>query len=127
MRAGPATTKLARSVHHLVHHVADTRATVVVCAYGADDVRTAAGVYPAVQSLILAARSLGLGTTLTSRHRLAMAETREVLGIPDEANVYAVVPVGYPLGRWGEAPRAPVREVAYRERWGEPFIVEEPA
>lgn len=123
-RADPATAKLTRSVDHLVHHLADAPVLIVACAYGADDVRTAAGVYPAVQNLMLAARSIGLGTTLTSRHRLAMAETRAVLGIPDDASVYAVIPVGYPLGRWGEAPRRPVREVAYRDRWGTPFVAD---
>ena len=120
----PSAAKLARSVDHLVHHLADAPVIIVACAYGADDVRTAAGVYPAVQNLMLAARSLGLGTTLTSRHRLAMAETRAVLGIPDDASIYAVIPVGHPLGRWGEAPRQPVREVAFRDRWGAPFVVD---
>lgn len=118
----PTSAKLARSVDHLVHHLADAPVLIVACAYGAEDVRTAAGVYPAVQNLMLAARSLGLGTTLTTRHRQAMAETRAVLGIPDDVNIYAVIPVGYPLGRWGEAPRQPVREVAHRDRWGAPFI-----
>lgn len=117
----PSTAKLARSVDHLVHHLAEAPVIIVACAFGADDVRTAAGVYPAVQNLMLAARSIGLGTTLTSRHRLAMAETRAVLGIPDDASIYAVIPVGYPLGRWGEAPRLPVGEVAFRDRWGTPF------
>lgn len=119
-----STAKLARSVDHLVHHLAEAPVIIVACAYGADDVRTAAGVYPAVQNLMLAARSLGLGTTLTSRHRLAMAETRAVLGIPDDTSIYAVIPLGYPLGRWGEAPRGPVREVAYRDRWGAPFVAD---
>lgn len=120
----PSTAKLARSVDHLVRHLADAPVLMVACAYGADDVRTAAGVYPAVQNLMLAARSLGLGTTLTTRHRLAMAETRAVLGIPDEVKIYAVIPLGYPLGRFGEAPRQPVREVAHRDRWGAPFATD---
>ena len=121
----PSAKKLSRSVDHLVHHLADAPVLIVACAYGADDVRTAAGVYPAVQNLMLAARSLGLGTTLTNRHRLATAETREALGIPDDVTIHAVIPVGYPLGRWGEAPRRPVREVAHRDRWGTPFIAGE--
>lgn len=125
--ADPSAAKLAKSVDHLVHHLADAPVIIVACAYGADDVRTAAGVYPAVQNLMLAARSLGLGTTLTSRHRLAMPETRAVLGIPDDASIYAVIPLGYPLGRWGEAPRRPVREVAFRDHWGAPFSPEEPS
>jgi len=117
----PAAAKLARSVDHLVHHLGDAPVLIVACAYGADDVRTAAGVYPAVQNLMLAARSLGLGTTLTSRHRQAMPETRAVLDIPNEVNIYAVIPVGHPLGRWGEAPRQPVRDVSHLDRWGTPF------
>lgn len=117
----PAAEKLARSVDHLVHHLGDAPVLIVACAYGADDVRTAAGVYPAVQNLMLTARSLGLGTTLTSRHRQAMPETRAVLGIPAEVNIYAVIPVGHPLGRWGEAPRRSVREVSHVDRWGAPF------
>ncbi len=121
----PSSAKLARSVDHLVHHLSDAPVLLVACAYGADDVRTAAAVYPAVQNLTLAARSLGLGTTLTLRHRLAMAETRAVLGIPDDVTIFAVIPVGYPLGRWGEAPRQPVREVAHRDRWGRPFIADD--
>ncbi len=120
----PSAAKLARSVDHLVHHLADAPVLVVACAYGDDNVRTAAGVYPAVQNLMLAARSLGLGTTLTTRHRQAMAETRAALGIPDDVNIFAVIPVGYPLGRWGEAPRSPVREVAHRDRWGAPFATD---
>lgn len=121
----PAAVKLARSVDHLVEHLADAPVLIVACAYGPDDVRTAAAVYPAVQNLTLAARSLGLGTTITLRHRLAMKETRSVLGIPDELTIYAVIPVGHPLGRWGEAPRLPLREVAYRDRWGTPFVADD--
>ena len=117
-----AGARLARSVDHLVHHLGEAPVLIVACAYGPDDVRTAAGVYPAVQNLMLAARSLGLGTTLTTRHRLAMAETRAALGIPEDVTIHAVIPVGYPLGRWDEAPRAPVRDVGHRDRWGTPFV-----
>ena len=31
----------------------------------------------------------------------------------------AIVPVGYPLGKWGEAPRRPSSEVTYWDHWGE--------
>ena len=117
----PDSAKLARSVEYLVDHMADAPVIIVVCSYGADDVRTAAGVYPAVQNLMLAARSLGLGTTLTTRHRQAEPETRAVLGIPSDVHIYAVIPMGYPLGRWGEAPRRPLSELAYRGRWGDGF------
>jgi nitroreductase len=117
----PATARLARSVEHRVEPMREAPVIVVALAHGPEDMRTAASIYPAVQNLMLAARALGLGTTLTTRHRGAQDETRAVLGAPPDASVYAVIPLGYPLGRWREAERLPVREVAYRDRWGEPF------
>jgi nitroreductase len=74
-------------------------------------------VYGAVQNLFLAARALGLGTTLTTVHRFREPEVRAVLGIPDDVTTWAMIPVGYPLGRWGEAKRRPVREVTYWDTW----------
>jgi hypothetical protein len=54
----------------------------------------------------------------------------EILGVPtDEQWVMACcVCFGYPTGRWGVAPRQPVHEVSYRNRWGEPvgFTVDQP-
>ena len=54
----------------------------------------------------------------------------EILGVPgDEGwNFNCCVPMGYPTGRWGVAPRRPAHEVSYRNRWGEPvgFEIPEP-
>ena len=47
-------------------------------------------------------------------------EVKEALGIPDEVSTYCLIPIGYPLGRWGEAKRKPVREIAFWDRWGGP-------
>jgi nitroreductase len=74
-----------------------------------------------VQNLMLAARALGIGTTLTAVHRLGFEqEVRDVLGIPADVTTYALIPVGYPLGRWGQPSRLPFEEITYWDRWGEP-------
>ena len=44
--------------------------------------RLDASVYPAVQNFCVAARSLGIGTALTTVIRIHAAETLEVLGVP---------------------------------------------
>ena len=80
--------------------------------------RAEGSVYPAIQNLMLAARARGLGTTLTSLHREDEASLKDALGIPEEVDTFAIIPVGYPLGRWGEAKRSPLREVTFWERWG---------
>jgi nitroreductase len=81
------------------------------------------GIYPAVWSLMLAARAQGVGTTLTTvLHHFAAAEVSELLGVPTQKgwrNVAAIT-CGYPLGRWGVAVRPPLEKVVYANRWGEP-------
>jgi len=81
----------------------------------------AASVYPAVQNVILACRALGLGTCLTTNHFLVEAEVRAIVGLPDDYRVYAMMPIGWPVGRYGPVRRKPLSEVACRDRFGTPF------
>lgn len=87
--------------------------------------RLDASVYPAVQNFCVAARSLGLGTALTTVVRIHAAELLAVLGVPgrDDGSprfeVAALVPVGYPLGQFGVAPRKPAAAVTHWNHWGD--------
>ena len=76
-------------------------------------------IYPAVQNIILACRALGLGTLITTNHILYEADVRSILALPDDVFTFALMPIGYPLGKYGPLARRPVSEVAYAERWGE--------
>ena len=66
---------------------------------------THASVYPAIQNFMLAARSLGLGTAMTTLHRIYEDDVRELMGIPERYEVLALLPLGHPTGKWGVAPR----------------------
>ena len=77
----------------------------------------AASVYPAVQNLLLAARAHGLGANITSWHLMREGEFKEILGIPGNVQTYAVIPVGWPQGRFGPVRRRPAAEVIHRDRW----------
>ncbi len=103
------------SADHLAAHMGEAPAIVMPCSRTADP----ASIYPGCQNLFLAARELGLGTALTTVHRLKEAEVKAVLGIPEEVHTWAMIPVGYPLGRWGEAKRHPVEETTYWDGYGE--------
>ncbi len=103
---------------------------LVVLPYHRND-PTGASIYPAVWSLMLAARRHGVGTTLTTvlgifKHE----EVADLLGVPLDKGWQnaAAIPCGYPLGRWGLAQRGPVHEVVYKERWGEApgWMLDEP-
>jgi nitroreductase len=76
-----------------------------------------ASVYPAVQNLCLAARALGIGTTLTTVIRVRKDEAREVLGLPDHYEIAALVPMGRPKGKFGVARRRPAAKVTTWNGW----------
>ncbi|MGE0851235.1 MAG: nitroreductase family protein [Hyphomicrobiaceae bacterium] len=80
-----------------------------------------ASIYPAVQNIILACRALGLGTTITTNHIRCEDEVKAVLGIPDDVQTFAMMPIGYPLGTFGPVTRRPVVEVACADRWSQPW------
>lgn len=109
-------TQLVRvfgSADHLGEHMGEAPAIIIPASKGGD----AGSVFGALQNLCLAARALGLGTTLTTVHQFAEDEVRAVLDIPADVKTWAMVPVGYPTGRWGEAKRRPVEEVTYWDGW----------
>jgi len=67
-------------------------------------------------------RALGLGATLTTLNLWFFEkETEEALGLPSDVHCYALLPIGYPMGRFGPVRRAPLADVVYKNRWGEPY------
>lgn len=83
---------------------------------------TGASIYPAVWSLMLAARGQGVGTCLTTILGMFKAtETFEVLGVPLDKGwaLAAAVSCGYPTGRWGLAQRRAVQDRVYDNQWGD--------
>ncbi len=113
----PSVARLLASALHLADHMAEAPVLLIPCA-PRGLIRVEGAVYPAIQNLMLAARARGLGTTLTSLHREDEPAVKAALGIPEEVDTFAMIPVGYPLGRWGETQRMPLRDVTYWERWG---------
>ena len=83
----------------------------------ADRIR-GASIYPAVQNVILACRGLGLGTVITTNHIRCEGEVKALLGIPEDVTTYALMPIGWPLDKFGPLTRRPLTEVAHADRWG---------
>ena len=77
-----------------------------------------ASIYPAVQNIILACRALGLATLITTNHLRCEAELKAVLGIPEDVNTFALMPIGWPLDKFGPLTRRPLAEVVHADRWG---------
>ncbi len=80
-----------------------------------------ASIYPAVWNAMLAARSYGIGTCLTTILGIfESAATFEALDVPTDRGwvLNAAVSCGHPTGRWGVAKRTPVERVSFSDRWG---------
>ena len=79
--------------------------------------RSAGSVWPGIQNILLTARSLGLGaapTTLALRDQDAV---REVLNLPETFAALCLIPIGYPLGKFGPVTRRPIDEVMRFDQW----------
>ena len=117
----PAGRMLA-SARHLSEHLGEAPVLVLACIALDPGVKptitTGASIYPAVQNLMLAARALGVGSCLTTIHKHRDAQVKELLGIPADVETAALIPLGYPLGKFGRPPRRPLTEVAHWDGWG---------
>jgi nitroreductase len=112
------------AVAYLTEHFHEAPIWIVACLEdgpGRPTRSSGASVYPAVQNMLLAARALGLGGTLTTRHLQYEKEVEAALGLPAGIHSYAILPIGYPMGRFGPVRRAPLSELVYLDRWGQPY------
>jgi nitroreductase len=71
--------------------------------------------------MLMAARALGLGTTLTTLYLQFEKEAEAALGVPPGAHSYAILPIGYPMGRFGPVRRIALANVVYEDRWGQAY------
>ena len=81
-----------------------------------------ASVYPFVWNILLAARNEGYGGVLTTAAIAEEPRAKELLGIPGEFAIAAVLPLGKPVRQVTKLKRNPVAEIATVERFdGQPL------
>jgi nitroreductase len=124
-----ARMRMARSAAQLAEHMHEVPVLLLVCMMPRTDLPSMAGgrrrssagfyasIFPAVQNILLAARALGLGSVLTTLHLLYEDEIKARFNIPADVEAVALLPIGYPKGKFGPTTRRPVEQVTYWERW----------
>jgi nitroreductase len=75
-------------------------------------------IYPAVQNLLLAARAVNLGAALITLPLWNVFSIRRTLKLPRNVTPCAVIPLGWPIGRYGPTRRKPVHEVVSFDVYG---------
>jgi nitroreductase len=121
---GVTKEKYARQHHaveYLTEHFHEAPVWIVACIRHGDakpDRMSGASIYPAVQNMLLAARALGLGASLTTRHMFYAEESDRALELPPGMLSYAIIPIGYPLGNFGPVGRGNLAEFVSLDRVG---------
>jgi nitroreductase len=114
-----AFARMLGAAEHLAHHFHEAPVWIVPCLSGPRG--SGASVFPAVQNMLLAARALGLGATLTTLYLIHEKEAEAAMGIPEGYHSYAILPVGFPTGKFGPVRRAPLESVIFDDKWGQPW------
>src|SRR5436309_6246623 len=115
-------SRMLDAAQYLADHIHEAPVWIVPCMQGATPTRTSgSSIYPAVQNMLLAARALGLGATLTTLYLSFEKEVETALGLPADVHSYALLPIGYPMGGFGPVRRVPRSEVVYENLWGWPY------
>ena len=120
--------RVMASSGYLFEHLHEVPVLVIPCVEGriddaplADQATAFGSILPAVWSFMLAARSRGLGTSLTTAHLEREAEVAAIVGIPnDEVTQVALVPVAHTVGDdFKPGTRRPLDTVVHWNDWDE--------
>jgi nitroreductase len=117
--------KILDAVQWQADHFEEIPVLVVACLRGMippwPPIATASAygsIFPSVQNLLLAARAAGLGAALITLPLWSKWLARRALGLPWTISPCAVIPLGWPRGRYGPTTRRPVEEVVSLDRYG---------
>jgi nitroreductase len=124
-QTGRVTGRMIDGAMHLAETLNEVPAIIFVCgpvAYPPNapiEQFVWSALYPAAQNLIVAARSLGLGTTFTTFHMLMENELRELLGIPEGIKFGVMIPIGWPQNDFVKVKRKPIASVIHWDKWND--------
>jgi nitroreductase len=112
--------RMARTMQRFVEQFDTVPVLILPCLvrYRAPTPTEGASIYPACQNLLLAARAIGYGGTLTGWHHRVERQLRELLKIPDGVFIAATITIGRPEGSHGPVRRRPLAELVFEDEWG---------
>lgn len=112
-------SRMYAGAEHLANNFAKVPVWIVGCArkvyppQAPSDVFMYSTIYPAAQNLIVAARSMDIGSCFTTFHHAAEPVIRKVCRIPQDVHLCVMVAVGYAERRFMPVQRKPVESVIH--------------
>lgn len=118
-----AKRKNIRAAVHLAEHLHEAPVHLFVAGWTRRGREQSQALFPCIQNILLACRAVGLGASLTTVHRVFGREIDDYLGLPEKIPTAALVPIGWPVGRYGQPARIPVDERLFIDKF-DPSAVE---
>ena len=109
-----------RAAIHLAENLHKVPVHLFVAGYTRRGEPQLQALFPCVQNVLLACRAVGLGASLTTMHRSFGRECDAWLGLPEGCPSAALLPIGWPLGKFGRPPRRAVDESLHWEAYSNP-------
>ena len=108
---------------HLAEHMHEVPVQLFVAGFTRRGQEQSQALFPCIQNVLLACRAVGLGASLTTVHRVFGRELDTYLGLPENVPSAALLPIGWPLGRYGRPERKPVDTRLFIDRF-DPSAIE---
>jgi nitroreductase len=112
-----AKRRMQRAAIHLAEHLHEVPVHLFVAGHTRRGQPQLQALMPAAQNVLLACRAVGLGASLTTLHTAFGAELDAWLGLPENTPTCALIPIGWPRGRYGRPPRRSVDSCLHFERY----------
>ncbi|UCE85780.1 MAG: nitroreductase family protein [Deltaproteobacteria bacterium] len=106
-----------RAALHLADHLHEAPVHLFVAGWTRRGEPQLQALFPAIQNILLACRAVGLGASLTTIHRAHGREIDAWLGLPEGCPTCALIPIGWPRGKYGTPPRRSVDACLCFERF----------
>lgn len=112
-----ATRRNMKAALHLADHLHEAPVHLFVAGWTRRGEPQLQALFPAIQNILLACRGVGLGVSLTTIHRTFGEEIDAYLGLDPKTPSCALLPIGWPIGRFGRPPRESIDSKLHFERY----------
>lgn len=119
-----ATKKALSKVQQYASFVAQAPVCIVACFSKGENLFTPSGylsIAAAVENILLAAHSYGLGTCWTYVKDFddpsPEKKAREILGVPEDVEVICLIPIGYPDQKITGRKLKDMKDILHEEKW----------
>ncbi len=90
---------------YLARHLHEAPVHLLVAGWTRRGQAQSQALFPAIQNVLLACRAVGLGASLTTSHLAFGREIDELVGLSEATPSIALIPIGWPLGKYGTPTR----------------------